>query len=147
MKIRLIGEYGKYDTPAFLPKNGLPIDIEVLGGAEEMHACVTTTKGDYTAVVKNGKFAIPAQIIAVGEIHIKINLLKGVKTIKSWTVEPLYITEIDRGYDAIPAFEKLKSDLQQIKTNSERILSEHAQEIAALKSEIDKIKNNPLIGI
>lgn len=96
-------------------------------------------------------FTVPRYYLKAGVLDVMVTLVRGGQAVKTWTVEPIILKELDEGLtghaeldEVLHSIRTLSTKITSLQAATEKVLSAHANQIAALQDAVKKLQNDPL---
>lgn len=116
-KVRLAYSFGSLEDRApFICGAGDPLEMSFKSAYTITQAVLTfenSGNGAQKMLRVDGlsRVLVPDELLVAGELKIKVDLLVGGEVVKTFTVEPILLKEVDRGIRSIPQIEDLQEKL------------------------------------
>ena len=147
ISIKLAAAYGRLSTrePFIIVANeDLTLKFESTVKHDKLVVNISGNGARNAIKCTDDKLVVPREYLAAGSLEIEVSALLGGILVRSWSVEPILLKEVDTGFAGHAEFEEIKAELTMIKEQLNAFVSavNAAQEktntaISALASAVD----------
>lgn len=145
IEIELKGSYGRLleREPVFISDDTLKLRLITF---YQLSDVIVIYKNGDTKLTKHysnvNEFAIPNEVLHAGTLEVSVTLLALGVEVKTWTIEPVVLREVNEGFKASSELEQLKKQMSCLSERVSELIEKNAiaeEQIDALQKQVDDL--------